>query len=78
MMKAEELDADMLHEALDVHADSVSIYGPQGEHLFSRQSARTRFPTFFGFLDSGLGHWGAIAAGTRLKRRDLSEAEVQA
>ena len=78
MDKSEPLDAQMLREALDVHEDSVSIYGPQGGHVFSSQSARKRFATFFKFLDSGLSHWDAIAAGARLKRPDASEHDVQA
>jgi signal transduction histidine kinase/ActR/RegA family two-component response regulator len=77
MDNPDELDAQMLREALDVHEDSVSIYGPQGEHLFSSASARKRFATFFSFLDQGLTHWEAIAAGARLKRPDASEAEIQ-
>lgn len=77
MDNPEPLDAQMLREALDVHEDSVSIYGPQGEHLFSSQSARKRFATFFSFLDSGLSHWEAIAAGVRLKRPGVSEEIVQ-
>ncbi|MEQ1783679.1 MAG: ATP-binding protein [Hyphomonadaceae bacterium] len=77
MNNPELLDAQMLREALDVHEDSVSIYGPHGEHVFSSQSARKRFATFYRFLDSGLSHWDAIAAGLRLKRPDMSEEVVQ-
>ncbi len=78
MENSEPLDAQMLREALDVHEDSVSIYGPQGEHVFISQSARKRFPTFYAFLDSGLSHWDAIAAVSRLRRPDATEAEIQA
>jgi signal transduction histidine kinase/ActR/RegA family two-component response regulator len=77
MDNPELLDAQMLREALDVHEDSVSIYGAQGEHVFSSQSARKRFATFFKFLDSGLNHWEAIAAAVRLKQPDVSEDEVR-
>lgn len=77
MDNPELLDTQMLREALDVHEDSVSIYGPQGEHLFSSLSARKRFATFFGFLDSGLSHWDAVAAAVRLKQPEVSEDDVQ-
>ncbi len=77
MNNPELLAAQMLREALDVHEDSVSIYGPQGQHVFSSQSARKLFATFFVFLDSGLSHWEAIAACLRFKRPDVSEEVVQ-
>lgn len=78
MSREDMLDAQMLREALDVHDDSVSIYGAQGEHLFSSQSARRRFATFYRYLDAGHSHWDAIAASARERRPDLSEADVQA
>ena len=78
MNNPELLDAQMLREALDVHEDSVSIYGPQGEHVFSSQSARKRFGIFFRFLDSGLSHWDAVAAAVRFKQPDVSEDAIEA
>ena len=77
MDNPELLDAQMLREALDVHEDSVAIYGSDGQHLFISRSARKRFPAFYAFLDSGLSHWEAIAAAARLKRPTATDIEIE-
>jgi signal transduction histidine kinase/CheY-like chemotaxis protein len=72
------LDAQMLCEALDVIGDSISIYGPDGEHLYSSRSARRRFATFYRYLDSGMKHWDALAAAARERSPGISESDLAA
>lgn len=76
MHDADKLDAQMLREALDVVEDSISIYGPDGEHIYSSRSARRRFATFYRFLDGGMDHWQAMAAATRAIRPQMTDGQV--
>src|SRR5690606_5222021 len=42
------------------------------------RSARNRFATFYRYLDSGMDHWEAMAAATRVVRPAMTEDEIAA
>jgi signal transduction histidine kinase/ActR/RegA family two-component response regulator len=69
-------EALMLREALDAFEDSISIYGPDGEHLYSSRSARRRYADFYKAMDSGMSHWASVAHVVRSRNPDLSEEAV--
>lgn len=71
-------EARTLREALDAFEDSVSIYGPDGSHVYSSRSARVRFATFHEGLNAGLTHWEAVAYAARKRQPDLTEDQIAA
>lgn len=78
MADADTLDARVLREALDALEDSVSIYGPDGQYIYSSRSARLRFGVFYRHLDAGMGHWEAMSVATRQIRPQMSDEQVAA
>jgi signal transduction histidine kinase/ActR/RegA family two-component response regulator len=70
--------AKMLREALDAFEDSVAIYGPNGEHLYSSRSAKRHYQSFYEALDGGADHWEAVAQAVRRRMPHLPAHKVEA
>lgn len=73
-----DVDAHILREALDAFEDSVAVYGPAGQHIYSSRAARRHYASFYEALDRGADHWDAVAQSVRKRMPHLPPDKVDA